>query len=1019
MSSWFVHPRYLSAFAAAAERDANLRKGTHLRLFPSEVIGFPLAPWQLWNIDAEQLRVLSVDWYDRNRKKLPSPANLDDAEGEAMGWITAALPSDTRLIGVEVAFDDRDAGEIAVLAMDDRVVTARSTGRLLVGAPQVHRLRLRGRGTFTMSGWVVREPSVFERIVGTDPFGELSAPLDGDFPWYAGGRGKADAMKRVANGAPLKWTRPDRPIGPFDSLSEVAEEARVVVFQPEVDDEFRLLISDPDTVPSQVTRSRETAPGDPGPWQRVDEQIQGSLLLKSLDPGVGRYSGLLTLLRHLPDMEERPQPPTATAWLAAGLFACSADARLRIPPPDAQEQRLIERLVALEPSAQRVIDLLGRQRRFVVRALAGPALAAPVPDLPELPQLVLGEAAWLREKKGGPSIAFRQQICVTAPPLSPLIALARLEASGWTTRHEMLELAPGASPSPRAAPRFLGTTHTLAMGRFGVVEEPRVPTEGAPWTYQLALGDIYGRFGEAAELQVQVPPRPSIPAPTVRVELRLADRASHDQPAVAGSARVTIPTPALIDLAAGARPLARVHVALDGVGQSSAVSQAGQTASFDFQLPALMPMEQRQLLVRARFEDDAGTLGTEEVQAIDICDPRAPPIPKTGIGIVWTSRPAPNEEVEVRLRFTGTPNARYRVYASDARGLDIPSTSRTRAEIAVDGAQRGLSGLGMRDRFRLLTNEPLETAADGSVIFDARFPRALETVQFLRFVPLGARGSEAAFESCPLLPVAVPSDRAPPAPTVDVRTDAAGIARVKIAATGIDLVALAAAEPGLFVDPPDPLAKAPGFRLRRASGAVPQAIYAREIARGTLSRDGDGFIVEIADNNALIPFVRYHYWAEVRMPPERRVPAGTQEIASPAGAIQPLQIAQRQDAPGAYSLASAPAMTMYVPLNVATLEPQMVTATFGAAPGGWRIAVEIAGAPSAHARAVAQYRVEIHIEQAVGSLTYADAVEVSDGTTAWDLIVPGAVPASARVGLVFKDPIGRAAPPLFVEATPA
>jgi hypothetical protein len=1018
MSSWFVHPRYLSAFAAAANRDPDLRKGTHLRLFPSDVIGFPLAPWQLWNIDALEARVLSADWYDRNGNKLPSPLNLDDAEGEAIGWITAALPSDT-LLGVEVRFTDDDAGEIAVLAMDDRIVTACSSGRLLVGAPQLHRVRLRGRGRFTVTGWVVSEGYVLERILGSDPFDVLSAPLDGDFPWYAGGRGKTDAMKRVAVGAPLEWTRPDRPVGPFDSLSEAAEEARVAVFQPEIDDEFQLLISDPDTVPSAVTRSRETAPGDPGPWQRVDEQIQGSLLLKSLDPGVGRYAGLLTLLRHLPDMEERPQPPTATAWLAAGLFACSTEARLRLPPPDAVEQRLIERLVALEPSAQRVIDLLGRQRRFVVRAFVARALAAPVPDLPELPQLGLGEAAWLREKTG-PSIAFRQQIRVMAPPLATLIALARLEANGWTTRHEMLDLAPGASPSPRAAPRFLGTTHTLSTGRFGVVEETRVQAAGAPWTYQLALGDIYGRFGEAAELRVPLPARPAIPAPTVRVHLRLADRASHDQPAVAGSVRVTIPVPALIDLAAGARPLARVHVALDGAGQNSAVSQAGGTVGFDFQLPALMPLEQRKLFVRARFEDDEGTLGFEDVQPIDIADPRSPPIPKTGIGIVWTSRPAPNEEVEVRLRFTGMPYARYRVYASDARGLDIPSTSRTRAEIAVDGAQRGLNGLGMRDRFRLLTNEPLQTAADGSVVFDARFPRALETVQFLRFVPLGARGSEAAFESCPLLPVAVPSDRAPPAPNVDVKTDATtGIAKVTVVATGIDLVALKSAEPGLFVDPPNPVAQAPEFRLRRASGAVPQAIYAREIARGALAYDGDAFETVISENNALIPFVRYHYWAEVRMPPERRVPQDTQEIALPAGAILPLQAAQRQDSPGAYSLASAPAMTMHVPANVATLAPQMVTATFGAAPGGWRIDVTLDGAPTAHPRAVAKYRVEVHIERDPGSLTYADEVEVSDGTIAWDVIVPTAVPASARVGLVLKDPVGRAAPPLFVDATAA
>jgi hypothetical protein len=1023
MSSWFIHPRYLSAFAAAADRDPDLRKGTHLRLFPSEAIGFPLAPWRLWNLPALVAEVLPVQWFDRRGLPLAAP-DLEQAEGEAIGWIGASLPSQARLIGVEVRFAAGGPGEIAVLdKLDDRVVTSRSIGRLLVGAPQINRVRLRGRGAFELLGWIVLEDHVFERVIGSDSFATLSAPLEGDLPWYAGGQGRYDAMQRVAVGAPQRWIRPDRPDGPLAPLSEDAEEARIAVFQPDLDEEFQLLVSDPATMPGTVTRTRQTAPTDPGPWQEVTEQIQGSLLLKSLDPGVGRYAGLLTLLRHLPDMEERPAPPNATVWVGAGLFACTPGARLGLPAADAQEQRLIERLVSLEPSVSRVIDLLRRQHRWTVRAFVTPALAVPVQDAPAPPTLKLGDAAWLRQPNG-PSVAFRQQIRVIAPPLATMIALARLESSGWVTRHEMLALAAGSQPPKRAAPKFLGSVHTLSAGRFGVVEEGRVPADGAPWTYQLALSDVFGRFGEPAELQVPVPPRPAIPAPTLRVHLRLADRASHDQPAVAGSVRVVVPVPALVDLAAGARPLARVVASLESASQDSVVSQAGGTIGFEFQLPALLPIEHRKLHVGARFEDDQGNLGTEEVQAIDVTDPRSPPIPKTGIGLVWTSRFGPAEDVEIRVRFTGAPNARYRVYASDARGLDIPlmvgSRPRTRAEIAVDGAQRGLNGLGMRDRFRLVTDEPLKTGTDGSVVFDSRLPRSLETVQFLRFVPLGARGAEAPFENCPLLPVAVPSDRPPPAPRVEVRTDAAtGTAEVAVLAQGLDLFALSAAEPGLFVDPPSPGAKPPEFRLRRASGAVANPIYAREIARGVLVRDGALFMAVISDHpgaEGLIPFVRYYYWAEVRMPPERRLPPDTQEIVLPAGAIQPLQPAQRQDAPGAFSLASAPAMTMRVPAVVAALTPEMVTATFGPAVGGWRLAIAITGAPTAHSRAVGGYRVQVHMEREPGFLSLVDEVDLSDGALTWELTVGGAPPASARIGLMLIDPIGRTAAPLFVDA---
>lgn len=1033
--SWFIHPRYLSSYATAADRDPDLPVGTHLRLFPSDVIGFPLAPWRIWNLPA-LMAELPVQWFDRQGRPLPA-LDLDAAEGEAIGWISGGLPNQARLIGVELVLAGGGPGEIAVLnhlddPVDNRVVTSRSSGRLLVGAPQIYRLRVRGRGPFRLLGWTVLEDHVFERIIGTDPFTKLSAPLEGDFPWYAGGEGRVEATKRVEIGAPQRWTRPDRPDGPFDPLTPESEAARVAVFRPELDQRFQMLVSDPSTRPGAVTRTH-VSPAEPGrPWQQVIEQVQGSLLLMALDPGAGRYAGLLTLLQHLPDMDDRPNPPSGVAWISAGLFACRRGLRLGLTEPDAMEQRVIERLIGLEPSAAQVADLV-RQRDLAVRAFVTPALATPVPDAPAEPVVSLGDAAWLRPKHG-PSVMFRQQLRVIAQPLTTLVALARLESSGWVTRHEMLDLAPAAVPNRRAAPMFLGSAQSLSQGRFAVVEENAIPVSGAPWVYQLALSDIFGRYGEPAEITVPLPPRPAIPVPTVRTQLKLADRAPHDQLAAAGSMRVTIPVPSLEEMSAGSRPLQRVWVSLSGIAQSAPTPQAGGTLGFEFALPALMPMEHRHLEVRARFEDDEGTLGGEDTHAIDITDPRSPPVPKTGIGIVWSSRPGPAEEVEIRVRFAGTAGARYRVYASDARGLGIPITEanrpRTRAEVAVDGAQRGLNGLGLRERFRLLTDKPIKTSVGGSVLFTARFPRSLETVQFLRFVPLGARGSEAAFESCPLLPVAVPSDRRSPAPRVEVRVDhATGKAEVTVVAEGIDLVRLEAAEPGLFLNPPAQGSRPPEFRLRRASGAVPDAIYAREIARGVLVREDTKFQAVVTDHpgtDGLIPFVRYHYWAEVRMPPERRLPPDTQEIVLPSGSIQPLQPAQRQDAPAAFSLPSAPAMVMRVPPQVEALTAGMVTATLGPAPGGWRLGLVVAGGPRAHPLVVGGYRVQIHVERKIVLPNNQEATVLKqenpeqplvDGALTWQIVIPGTLPASVRMALVLIDPVGRNSAPLFIDVT--
>jgi hypothetical protein len=1018
--SCLIHPRYLSSFAAACDRDPDLPMGTHLRLFPSEIIGFPLCPWQLWDLPALDTEDLPVEWFDRHGRPLPE-LDLDAADGEAIGRISAWPPDEARMIGVEARFDEDVPGEIAVLDRDGaRVVTSRSTGRLLVGAPQITRVRLRGRGPCRVLWWIV--PDVLERMIGSDPFANLSAPLEGDFPWYAGGRGRAEAAERVVHGAPMRWTRPDRPDGPFDPIGASEEDTRIAPFRPDLDKEFELLISDPDTTPGAVTRIHDSPAKRGEPWQEVTEHIQGSLFMKALDPGVGRYLGLLTLLEHLPDMEDRPEPPNATAWLAAGLFACAPDARHCFPDADEEEQRLIERIVELEPSVRQVIDLAREQHRWTVRAFVTVALAAPVQDLPNPPTLELGDSAWLRPEHG-PSTSFRQQLLVTEPPLATLVALASLQPPGWVTRHDMLRLEPGAVPDRRAAPILLGSTQSPSGACLGVVDAGAMLESGAPWVYRVALSDVFGRFCEPTEIQVPPPSRPATPAPTLRVQLRLADRVPHDQPAGAGSVRITVPVPSLEQLGAGSRPLARVRVSIGGAAQDAPVPQAGGTIGFDFALPALMPMEHRHLVARARFENDQGALGSDGTHAIDITDPRSPPIPKTGIGIIWSSRPGPAEDVEIRVRFTGTAGARYRVYSSDARGLGIPLTelnrTRTRAEVAVDGAQRGLGGLGLRERFRLLTDNPIETGADGSVHFDARFPRALETVQFLRFVPLGARGSEAPFESCPLLPVAVPSDRKPPAPRLDVRVDpATGTAQVAVLAEGLDLVGLKAAEPGLFLNPPDPSARPPEFRLRRASGVVPDAIYAREIARGVLVLQGKHFQALVGDHpgaDGLIPYVRYHYWAEVRMPPERRLPPDTQEKVLTSGSIQPLQLAQRRDSPGVYSLASAPAMAMHVPSQPEALNEGMVNATLGAAPGGWRLAIAITGGPVAHARAVGAYRVQIHIERSPGILGLEAEIPLAGGALTWDIVVPGEQPASARVALVLIDPIERAGAPFLVD----
>jgi hypothetical protein len=69
-----------------------------------------------------------------------------------------------------------------------------------------------------------------------------------------------------------------------------------------------------------------------------------------------------------------------------------------------------------------------------------------------------------------------------------------------------------------------------------------------------------------------------------------------------------------------------------------------------------------------------------------------------------------------------------------------------------------------RTSFWLLTDPPL-TAAVGQVVLSEVLPRALTSVQIVRIVPITSDGREAEFDSCPVVAIAVPTDRRPPAPT--------------------------------------------------------------------------------------------------------------------------------------------------------------------------------------------------------------------------------------------------------------
>jgi hypothetical protein len=259
------------------------------------------------------------------------------------------------------------------------------------------------------------------------------------------------------------------------------------------------------------------------------------------------------------------------------------------------------------------------------------------------------------------------------------------------------------------------------------------------------------------------------------------------------------------------------------------------------------------------------------------------------------------------------------------------------------------------------------------------------------------------------VPVAVPNDRRPPIPRLTLTVNAASKPELTVEAVGFDLDAIAAAEPGLFAQPPT-AANPPHYRLRRASGTVNDPLYARMVGGiRPLSLDRGGgaprFTATFVDTAGLLPFVRYTWWAEVRLPAERRLPRGA-TMLPPPGAITAENAAQVEDAPAAFSLLSAPVTVVNAPTGApAALNVASITATVAAAGGGFALQILIADVPVAHPQAVDPYRIRLWAEQAgAAPVLLADGVPTANPAFQWT----GAVAANTAttVYVVVIDPIG-------------
>jgi len=298
----------------------------------------------------------------------------------------------------------------------------------------------------------------------------------------------------------------------------------------------------------------------------------------------------------------------------------------------------------------------------------------------------------------------------------------------------------------------------------------------------------------------------------------------------------------------------------------------------------------------------------------------------------------------------------------------------------------------------------------------------LETVQFLRVVPLNAEGAEAPFDKCGIVPVAVPNSRLPPTPRLEGKVDSdSGFARLEIFADSFDRALLERDEPGIF-NPSSQGNQPPEFRIRRAVGKVKDVVYAHPIATGPLALQAPAtsdtvFSATFTDDSSgrgLEAFVPYVYWAEVRLPPERRLPANV--IPESPGDVTTIYPANAEDQPRPWSLPSAPRVLMYIPkMAPAAPLPLLINVTRIPAddPRIVKVNIQIDGAPHAHNKAIDHYRLAVWSQwpdqEIVPFKTDTTSLDEGNGVVAVSVPLPTTVleTSTLTLRLAIVDPVLR------------
>lgn len=938
--------------------DPHVAPGAHLRAWINPGVGFPLRGFTFFPLRTDALdpdnhilvRPLRVFWwvYDDNGAVQPLGENPEmaikpdrplygdilgpDEEGDKDPWISWIRLDIEEFGPVRLSVIGRAGGS------QERVLLSRSRGPFALAASRIRRIRLVGEGM--VSNAVGLDASLINREYVDSAADRVQwfLPLDDASPWAEPVIGAGAGMERVINGAPRHTSPADLPTargtGPDDEVWRV-ERLITDMGVTSVRSLLQQAYSDPGTYPGR----HRTALTIPSGKQKATTELGTveTVIAAAADPGVARWLGLSSPVQVNLGADTAP-----IAWVAVGVWAIDPAAKVAAGIPNTTVGDLMTAMQSAGPDGkamaawlpagapvdQPLLASLGLQQLPLVT----PAVIGALPDLPAALVLAAdGPAQWTAAN------TYRQDIAIVGPPPGGPVAFTRSVGGTVRSQHAFIDV----NATPRALTLLAGRRE-LPTGCQGALVDSSVPADGGPVSWQVAEGDEFGRWGEPGTLGATLPPQPPLPAPRPEPHF-FADydlRGAPPGELSPGTITVDVDVPPVDALGPGTVPITRVSVnghIVDG-------PFAGDRVQVSFPAAPTQLGERTDQVVTVIF--NPSTAGERAATArVHVVDPRRPEPLVTAPRVLWASRRDPVGSAEIDLSWpTGPGHAAYNVYLADERVVtaqlnvfpDSPNRA-TRAAALHDHQHEPMK----RESFTLLTPVPLSVG--GTVRFIHTIPGSLQTLQFVRVVPLTGAQVEAPFDDCGLTPVAVPCGDQPPSPLVIVGTED-GELRVQIQAYGVNDTVISR----LGSQAP------PQYRLSCAAAATTSYLYGTKVDEGALvAVDGspDAYRADIPAEKlaALPPFVALAVTAQVRYPGEVSTRAGAVPLPSPIANTGGLIDAQ----PCEWSAPSTPVTAML------TAPAPALQATVRRDAAGAGLDVTFTGLPAQHAQQVAPWRLAL------------------------------------------------------------